>query len=236
MTKHTIQRTLESYSLNRKVLHLGPNTKRSGFVFENNILISELNSYELIYNVNQYLFKANVAKSKTIIQAIYGLLSVKTKHVFLLYTNDIKSGNLSRITQNIWAFDSDAMANRFLSEMIEQVSWAKHSHLLELPINPDFSSPKWLDQFIDPYYYLDYQPILSRNHYHYHSRSLTALTKLKFPKAVSLSEFKRITKYNQHLYDMEVQMEQQINLDALSKEYRKLLRQKPLIGNQTCLF
>lgn len=198
-----MENTLISHVLNQKVVRLGPTSTYSGLSFDNNILISELNDYDMIYNVESYLFRADTDHGKSVIRGLYDLIPENTEHIFVLYTNTIKSINLTRIIQNIWAFKSDQEVDQFMPEMIEQLSWAKSSHLIELPYEPDFAANNWIENFVDPYYYVDYQKILNQTNMRYHLINEKQLKQLVFKPSMSFADFTRYDTYNHQVYEAE---------------------------------
>ena len=198
-----MKNTLISHVLNRKVLRLGPTKRYPGLSFDNNILISELNDYNTAYNVKRYLFKVDHDRGKAIVHGLYELIPLKTKHIFMLYTNTVSGLNMIRMTQNIWAFQSDAEADQFMPEMLEQLSWAKGSHLVELPLNPNFDSMYWIDDFVDPYIYSDFRKILSKTAMRYHLIEHKNLRPIDFKPGMNLTDVTKYSNYNKQVYNIE---------------------------------
>lgn len=147
-----LTQTIDDYCLNRAFLPISSNDWTGNRNYESDMLIGVGNCYELSYASSHFLFHCNQAHGMAFIRAAYSVVPKDTKYLYLLYTNNFHGMRLGRVMQALWAFPDKKTALKYLGEMEAMCSEASHSHLIKLPIEPDFDAPNWIDQFIDPNY------------------------------------------------------------------------------------
>lgn len=143
---------LDDYCLNRAFLPITCNDWTGSRTHESDMLIGLGNCYELVYASSHFLFHCNQSHGADFIKAVYNAVPEKTRYLYLLYTNTFHGMQLGRVMQALWAFPDKKTVLKYLGEMEEMCNEASHSHLIKLPIKPDFDAPNWIDQFIDPNY------------------------------------------------------------------------------------
>lgn len=200
-----MENNIETYSLHDSIINNG-NFKNNKFALEHEMLLSKLNDYTIAYDVNEYLWRADVNRGHELIKAIYQIIPSETKHIFMLYTNISHKYHLARMTQNLWAYPNSTLVNQYLPLMLEQLTWATNSHLIELPLNPNFEHLTQNNDFNDPYYYQDYhdsQLFSQTTLINYRTIMSNDLTPIPIKPNINKKKFTDLTNYNRQIYQLE---------------------------------
>lgn len=204
MTTLTLrQKPLTAYSIKTRDIRFTLTKIRRGNEYNNNILISEANDYDMIVSSNEYIWKADNAHGTSFISDLYDSLPKGTKYLFILYTNTLKHVDLRRMTQDVWAFPNLAEAKRLLPEMLDELSWVKNSHLIMLPGKFSQINPNLADSLIDPYYYTDCKRILRQIMPHYIELEMKQLDPVTLTANDNYAAFLAKTQFNRDLFDFE---------------------------------
>lgn len=221
-----VQKTLEDYQIEHKVLP--DQTKDSdtvrGTAYRNNLFISEANDYTKSYAANEYLLKADTTQGQKLIRSLYNVVPDGTEYIYMLYTNTIHGINLNRMVQHIWAFPSIAEVSKFLSEMIEELSWANNSHLVQLPVRTDLHNIK--DQFIDQYYYNDFKPILHKTNSTFSVMETTKLAPVELKAGMTIDQVGKIADYNSTVFNLATKVLHTGLTKAISSECERLVERR----------
>ena len=218
---YMIQKTLDNYSISHSIkddmsLEYIVHGASRGRHDESNMLISIFNDYDVSYSTGEYLFKTDKALGKRLISSLYDNLSKKNKVVYIEYSNVFRPLQNQRIMQNMWAFPNQATADKFMPQMINELTWIKHTHLFKLPEKPDFNQDSWSDGFLDTYFDQEREHYtknyLAKHHYDYKTRADRELAELLDVKHLSnefldslgqhksdLGEFARALEYNERV-------------------------------------
>lgn len=201
-TQSIVKKTLEDYQVEHRVLPTSSKSSGRGAVYKHNIFISATNDYDIAYNANQYLFKSDNTNGQRLIRSMYNLISKKAEYIYVLYTNTVTGTNLTRMLQHIWAFPSANEVAKFLPEMLEQLDWAKNSHIISLPLESDLGS-HISQSFIDPYYYKDCIDIFRRINGINSTLQIKRVKFVPFVKNMTFTMFNKALKYNRNTFDLQ---------------------------------
>lgn len=203
MTTTATKKTLADFEIEHKMMSERLSRSYRGNTEKFEMLISEANDYRNVYGVNMHLLKSDNAQGQNLIRSIYNLVPNKTEYIYMLYTNSVKGIHLVRMMQHIWAFRSIDEVQKFMAEMIDQLSWAKNSHIVALPLEADITQHNLSQTYVDPYYYVDAAPILKR-----FGKDLSAYQSADTPEPLEITpdltvdQFEQRLQYNQALFEV----------------------------------
>lgn len=227
MTTTIIKKTLADFEIEHKMISDKANRSYRGNAGKYEMLISEVNDYRNVYGVNMHLLKSDNAQGQNLIRAMYNLVPAKTEYIYMLYTNSVKGVHLTRMLQHVWAFPSIEMAQKFMPEMVEQLSWAKHSHIVALPLESDITQHNLSEIYVDPYYYLDVAPILRRFDTGYTTyQSLDIPKPLEITPDLAFDQFEKRLQYNQELFEIIDSIKTQGISKSLLNELKHLVQRR----------
>lgn len=202
-TTNLLTKPLTAYSIKTRDVRFKLTKSRRGNEYNNNILISEANDYDMIINSREFIWKADNSRGTSFISDMYDSLPDGTKYVFILYTNTIKHIGMRRMTQDVWAFPDLATVKRLLPDMLDELAWVKDSHLLALPGDLSAINYNLTNSFIDPYYYTDCARILRKTLPHYSELEYKKLEPIVITAKDNYADFIAKSKFNRELFDLE---------------------------------